>query len=117
MKVFLSKFPIINYNEEEHTRERIQLKTVIEKIEHEDIEYGLIFMNAQMYTDIRMWDRDELDLYTEKNFLKKGIMAKILDGRFEIIVSNNVEDNIFGIIQFNKQNTMKKYLSKYRTYK
>jgi hypothetical protein len=38
-------------------------------------------------------------------------MAKILDGRFEIIVSSNVEDNIFGIIQFNKQNTMKNYLS------
>lgn len=56
------------------------------RIERSDIRVANVFMNARDFGDIRKWDRDTLDIETQAQLLKTGLMgtvwgAKIITSR------------------------------------
>jgi hypothetical protein len=69
--------------------EIIELKTVLSpltpgdladlyaEVERKDIRVELVLMNSTTYSDVRKWGRDILDIETDKENLKKGLMATI----------------------------------------
>ncbi len=57
-------------------------------IERHDLRVARVFMNAQDYTDLRKFGRDILDIETQRDLLKTGLMATLWGA--QIIVSRLV---------------------------
>ena len=59
-------------------------------IERSDIRVANVFLNAKDYSDLRKWDRDTLDIETQAQLLKTGLMATLWGAR--LIVSRIVPE-------------------------
>ena len=57
-------------------------------IEHHDLRVARVFMNAKDYSDLRKFGRDILDIETQRELLKTGLMATLWGA--QIIVSRLV---------------------------
>lgn len=61
-------------------------------VQRTDVRVSNIFMNAKDYSDLLKWDRDTLDIQTQADLLKSGILAILWGAR--IIVSRIVTEGI-----------------------
>ena len=75
------------------------LEVIEKEINDKEIHSGAIYMNARAYSWIRHAERDKLNLVCEEYRLKDGIIAEVFNGTFELIVTRDGKDDLYGIIE------------------